>query len=77
MTGSLAVGRIATISADSVQLLLDTLVAQDFEVVGPTVRDGAIVYDRIARITDMPVGWTDRQEPRTIPLCRRPTVLIG
>ena len=40
MTDSLAVGSTATISRDSVQLLLDTLVAQDFEVIGPTARDG-------------------------------------
>jgi hypothetical protein len=71
MTDSLAVGSTATIARDSVQLLLDTLVAQDFEVIGPTARDGAIVYDQIARITDLPVGWTDRQDAGRYRLERR------
>ena len=26
------------------------------------MRDGAIVYDRIGRVADLPVGWTDRQD---------------
>jgi hypothetical protein len=67
ITDSLAAGS----TRDSVQLLLDTLVAQDFEVIGPTARDGAIVYDQIARITDLPVGWTDRQDAGRYRLERR------
>ena len=34
-----------------------------YEVVGPTVRDGAIVYDRLSRVEDLPIGWTDHQAP--------------
>jgi len=67
ITDSLAAGS----TRDSVQLLLDTLVAQDFEVIGPAARDGAIVYDRIARITDLPVGWTDGQDAGRYRLKRR------
>jgi ferredoxin len=32
-------------------------------VVGPTVRDGAIVLDELERASDLPVGWRDEQEP--------------
>ncbi len=32
-------------------------------VIGPTVGEGAIVYDEIASAADLPVGWTDRQAP--------------
>jgi sulfhydrogenase subunit beta (sulfur reductase) len=71
MTDSLTVGNTATISRDSVQALLDVLVTRDFEVIGPTVRDGAIVYDRIARVADLPVGWTDRQDAGRYRLERR------
>jgi sulfhydrogenase subunit beta (sulfur reductase) len=71
MTDSLPVGTTATISRDSVQALLDVLVTRDFEVIGPTVRDGAIVYDRIARVADLPVGWTDRQDAGRYRLERR------
>ena len=36
---------------------------QGYEVVGPTVRDGAIIYDHIGSPEDLPVGWTDEQKP--------------
>ena len=45
--------------------------ARGFDVVGPTRRDGAIVYDRISRIADLPEGWTDRQEAGRYRLERR------
>jgi formate hydrogenlyase subunit 6/NADH:ubiquinone oxidoreductase subunit I len=31
--------------------------------VGPVLGDGAIVYDEIHSIADLPHGWTDQQEP--------------
>jgi ferredoxin len=31
-------------------------------VLGPSVRDGAIVYDDLASASDLPIGWTDTQE---------------
>ena len=42
-----------------------------YEVVGPTVRDAAIVYDRIGSPEDLPVGWTDVQEPGHYRLMQR------
>ena len=30
---------------------------------GPTVRDGAIVYDEITKVAELPAGWGDKQEP--------------
>ena len=53
------------------QALLDALAARGFDVIGPTLRDGAIVYDRIARIEALPVGWTDRQDAGRYRLERR------
>ena len=53
------------------QALLDALAARGFDVIGPTLRDGAIVYDRIARIEALPVGWTDRQDAGCYRLERR------
>lgn len=44
------------------QALLDALAERGFDVIGPRLREGAIVYDRIARIEDLPVGSTDRQD---------------
>ena len=71
MTDTVAAGGTATISLDVVQTLLDILAAKNYEVVGPTVRDDAIVYDRIARLADLPAGWTDRQEAGRYRLERR------
>jgi sulfhydrogenase subunit beta (sulfur reductase) len=54
---------------------LDTLVgalgARGFRVLGPTVRDGAIVYDELESAADLPIGWTDVQEPGRYRLERR------
>ena len=33
-----------------------------YETVGPTVRDGAIVYDRLGGVSDLPMGWADEQD---------------
>ena len=42
--------------------LLKNLEQRGFQLIGPTIRDGAIVYDRIAGVSDLPRGWTDDQE---------------
>jgi ferredoxin len=39
--------------------------------VGPTVRDGAIVYDELKSANDLPIGWTDQQDGGTYRLQRR------
>jgi ferredoxin len=41
--------------------LLDALKGAGYKTVGPTVRDGAIVYGEIRSEQDLPIGWTDRQ----------------
>ncbi|WP_072714906.1 4Fe-4S dicluster domain-containing protein [Rhodothermus profundi] len=51
--------------------LLEALTARGYTLIGPRVRDGAIVYDRIQSSTDLPVGWTDKQEGGTYRLHRR------
>lgn len=59
------------IDLDSVQALLGALHAQGYETIGPVRRDGAIVYDRIDTVAQLPVGWTDRQAPGSYRLERR------
>lgn len=51
--------------------LFHALQRRGFECVGPVVRDGAIVYDRIAGLADLPRGWTDEQAPGAYRLKRR------
>jgi sulfhydrogenase subunit beta (sulfur reductase) len=70
-----AVVERATVTAVVEPVALDDLIAslrsRGFRVLGPTVRDGAIVYDELERAADLPVGWTDRQEAGTYRLERR------
>ena len=40
-------------------------------VLGPRLRDGAIVYDAIESLDDLPIGWTDEQGPGNYRLRRR------
>lgn len=51
--------------------LIDALQADGRQLVGPTQRDGAIVYDRVRSVTDLPQGWTDDQAPGRYRLARR------
>jgi ferredoxin len=44
-------------------MLLDALRTDGFELVGPTVRDGAIVLDAIGGLADLPSGVGDEQAP--------------
>ncbi len=51
--------------------LFSALKAKGYEVVGPTVREGAIVYDAVASSSELPVGWTDEQDGGRYRLKRR------
>jgi len=51
--------------------LLEALAARGYRVVGPTLRDGAIVYDDLASSADLPVGWKDEQDGGKYRLVRR------
>jgi len=50
------------IERDALQQIIDALWRRGYQVIGPTVRDGAIIYETVARLDDLPVGWTDRQD---------------
>jgi len=52
----------AVITLDGLNRLIATLHADGFRVIGPTLRDAAIVYDEVETISDFPAGWTDEQE---------------
>ena len=63
--------QISVLTMDGVAALLDRLRSQGYRVVGPTVRDDAIVYDDIASLADLPRGWTDDQKGGHYRLARR------
>ncbi len=60
-----------TLDLHGLQALVDVLGGMGFTVLGPTVRDGAVVPGRVASIDDLPRGWGDRQEPGSYRLARR------
>jgi ferredoxin len=51
--------------------LLQALEARGYTIIGPTVRDQAIVYGEIHGASDLPVGWTDEQDGGHYRLKRR------
>jgi ferredoxin len=53
------------LKSEHIHKLLDCLHTRNFQVVGPVLRDQAIVYDTINSIDELPVGWTDEQDAGT------------
>ena len=63
--GSLAIDRAG------LDELFGALERRGYTVVGPTVRDRAIVLDELDSTAELPAGWTDVQEGGTYRLARR------
>jgi ferredoxin len=64
-------GDAVILSIEHFDMLLRALREAGYQLVGPTVRDGAIVYAEIAAVADLPVGWTEVQEAGSYRLQRR------
>ena len=56
---------------DGLGALVATLLREGYRVVGPTVRDGAIVLDEISSVDELPHGWTAHHEAATYRLEER------
>jgi len=48
---------------DQLQNLLNILQADGYTCVGPQVRDGAIIYDELSSVEQLPRGISDEQQP--------------
>lgn len=48
---------------DQFQSLIDLLIAAGYQVIGPQVRDHAIVFEPLTRAAQLPIGITDEQSP--------------
>jgi sulfhydrogenase subunit beta (sulfur reductase) len=59
------------LEAARLDALIGALREQGWNVVGPRLEDGAIVYDEIASAADLPAGWTDEHGPGRYRLARR------
>jgi sulfhydrogenase subunit beta (sulfur reductase) len=66
-----ALGEHAVLTVDGLRALLGALRGEGYALVGPTVRDGALVQAEISGIDDLPIGWTEEQEAGTYRLKKR------
>jgi ferredoxin len=46
----------------ALEALVGALRTRGYRVLGPTVRDGAILYEELESAAELPVGWTDSQD---------------
>lgn len=67
----MANGLRAVIDVDGLDEVITRLRVQGFSTIGPTCRDGAIVYDEIEATGELPRGWADDQDAGTYRLVRR------
>jgi ferredoxin len=57
--------------AEELTQLIELLSCKGYEIIGPSMRDGAIVYERIESSVQLPAGWTEEQERGCYRLNRR------
>src|SRR5271167_5013137 len=67
----LQVGNSIVIDEEHLDDLIRGLADAGYEVVGPVLREGAIVYDSLTSTQDLPAGWTDEQAGGKYRLKRR------
>jgi ferredoxin len=61
----------ALLESDALEALIALLRERGHIVLGPTVRDGAIVYEELESAAQLPAGWGDAQEAGAYRLRRR------
>jgi ferredoxin len=55
----------------NIDTLFTALQQEGYQIIGPVIRDEAIVYDEVSTSDDLPIGWTDKQEPGSYRLEKR------
>ncbi|MEK7315074.1 MAG: 4Fe-4S dicluster domain-containing protein [Candidatus Eisenbacteria bacterium] len=63
-------GQQRTLERGDLDRLIESLRERGYAVIGPVVRDGAIVHEPITSTADLPEGWSDEQEAATYRLHR-------
>jgi sulfhydrogenase subunit beta (sulfur reductase) len=59
------------IEVDHLQQLFSALEKRGYSLIGPTIRDGAIVFESLTSVADLPKGWTDDQHAGSYALRKR------
>jgi sulfhydrogenase subunit beta (sulfur reductase) len=70
--GNEAAASPRTLPAERLDDLVAALRGRGYRVVAPVLREGAVSYGEIASASELPRGWTDRQEAGTYRLERDP-----
>ena len=70
-TDTFRIGDGAIMEREHFDLLFQALTRRRYETVGPTIREGAIAYDRLSSAHDLPCGCTDEQQGGKYRLKRR------
>lgn len=55
-------GELFILKRQQLDQLFDVLKDRGYCLIGPTVRDGAVIYDQIGSSNDLPIGWADEQQ---------------
>ncbi|KAA3614339.1 MAG: sulfite reductase subunit A [Planctomycetota bacterium] len=64
-------GAVGLLERGAFDQLFQVLQAQGYTIVGPTVREGVILYDELESPDELPIGWTDEQEAGTYRMQKR------
>ena len=65
------VGGKVIVERQDFQQLFDALAGRGYQIIGPTLGEGAIIYDDLTSVNDLPIGWMDEQDKGTYRLKRR------
>src|SRR6516162_1794134 len=71
MNDAIRPGSTRLLAAAALDPLFTSLHGAGYTIIGPTVRDGAIVLDEVAAPSDLPFGWGVQLEPGGYRLRRR------
>jgi hypothetical protein len=61
----------AVLEPGALEILVRLLHDRGYRVLGPSLRDGAIVYDDLESADQLPAGWTEEQAPGRYRIARR------
>jgi hypothetical protein len=54
---NLEIGEQVIINGGGLQQLFEVLSREGYQILGPTIRHAAIVYEERRSVSDLPVGW--------------------
>lgn len=64
-------GQTVVLEKPELGQIIERLWQNGYTVIGPTIGQGAIVFDELKRLDQLPIGWTDEQEGGTYRLKQR------